>query len=147
MAGMGVFLVRGVPAPGFAQTREPGPPCAHRHPSVPCCWWLTEGEEASGTSLEFLNRRSLGRSEQCWQSRSCVSVFNVMSSTLFRPGHLSDLLLVFSVFFLGAGCLPCHFPWSWMWRGGIHRALCLCVQEQCFPAVPCLSSFLALPFK
>lgn len=78
-------------------------------------------------SWNFLNRRSLGRTNQCWQSRSCVSVFNVMSSTPFRSGHLPDLLLVFSGVFLGAGCLPCHFPWSWMWRGGVHRGLSACV--------------------
>lgn len=85
-----------------------------------------------GFSWNFLNSHSLGRTEQCWLDRSCISVFNVMSSAPFRARHLPDMLLIFSVIFLGAGYFRCHFPWIWMWRGGIHRGLCLCVQAAVF---------------
>lgn len=114
-------------------------------PSIPRCWWLQRERRQVEFSWNFLNRCSLGRTDQCWQNRSRVCVFNVVSSTPFRPGHLLDLL-VFSVIFLGAGCLLCHFPWNWMWRGRIHS---LCVGNSAFQpcCIACLSSFLALPFK
>lgn len=82
-------------------------------------------------SWNLLNSLRVGRTDQCWQSMSCVSVFYIMSSTSSRPGHLPDLL-VFSIIFFGAGCLPCHFPWTCMWRGGIHRGVWLYVQGAVF---------------
>lgn len=110
-------------------------------------------------SWNFLNSCRLGRTDQCWQSRVCASVLNVMSSTSFRPGHLPDPLLVFQaeIFSLQSSS---NIPWSclsfvsfsvelYVEGRNPRGSLAVCggssVLLPC--CVSCLSSFLAVQFQ